>query len=215
MTEIYYANIQQLKLKEEAYYQTILSKDRYQAIQKQKTQAGKKQSIAAGLLQKKVFELHNMDEKHMPYTSNAFGKRMYEGFDVNLSHSHEMVACVWSDDFVGIDIEKIRVYDARIPKRFFSSKEQNWIEEQKDLSRAFFLLWTQKESVAKQKGTGINSKFFSRECVLPKKNTQIYELPQGNGWIHYYEIQQYIFCLCTKDAQVQGMPIELILENEK
>lgn len=212
MTEIYYADIAKFQPKEDEYYNKILSKGRYEAILKQGTIAGKRQSIAAGLLLREVLRRHNLDEKKTTYTLNAYGKRIYQDFDVNLSHSHTMVACAWSTNRVGIDIEKIRAYDTRIAKRFFSDEEARWIHQQRDPQKAFFLLWTQKESIAKQEGTGINPDFFTNRSILPKDIGDSYRLLEKELWIQYYEIKDFICCVCSNNENLKTSPVEIELE---
>lgn len=102
---------------------------------------------------------------------DEFGKPYLDGEEkihFNVSHSHEFIACAISDTPVGIDIEKVRICDNDIAKRFFHEKEYDYLEKTLTEKKAeiFFELWTLKESYVKALGKGLSLSLKSF-CVLP------------------------------------------------
>jgi len=79
----------------------------------------------------------------------------------NLSHSGELAALVVTSGIrCGIDIEKMRskVSDQALAQRFFSARENAWLESLPPDQRrqGFFRIWSVKESILKADGQGIS-----------------------------------------------------------
>lgn len=75
----------------------------------------------------------------------------------NISHSGDWVVFLFSSSPCGIDIEKIKRdfdFEGMMPS-VFHPREIDWINGQNDRNRAFFKLWTIKESLLKAQGTGL------------------------------------------------------------
>lgn len=79
---------------------------------------------------------------------------------------------VSSDCEVGCDIEKIVDAPLEIADCFFNSPEAEYIAASQDKNRAFFKLWTLKESYMKMTGRGMSIPLDSFEVV-----------PAGNGFM--------------------------------
>lgn len=100
-----------------------------------------------------------------------FGKPFFKDFPnikFNISHSKNIVICVFSDLEIGCDIEEIRPCDLKLAKRFFSENEYLYLdslpkEEQDD---CFFRYWTLKESYIKAVGKGLSLPLNSFEINL-------------------------------------------------
>lgn len=74
----------------------------------------------------------------------------------NISHTKGIIVCAISDENIGIDIEKIRNFNKRIPQKFFTENEQNYIFSKKeDQNKRFFEVWTRKEAYVKWVGLGL------------------------------------------------------------
>lgn len=90
-------------------------------------------------------------EKGKPYYTDL------KQWHFNISHSAEWVVMAFSDEELGIDIEKIKPINYHLAKRFFSGEENvrlNEFEEPRKL-HYFFDLWTLKESYLKYLGKGL------------------------------------------------------------
>ncbi|MDR0943320.1 MAG: 4'-phosphopantetheinyl transferase superfamily protein [Ruminococcus sp.] len=76
-----------------------------------------------------------------------------EGFCFNVSHSDGCIAFVHSNKPVGIDVERIRKFDSRLPKRYFTENEQMMLNTAEDKYFDFRRIWTTKEAYIKMKGS--------------------------------------------------------------
>ena len=96
--------------------------------------------------------------KSFSYCYGENGKPYLETGDVffSISHSGNYVLCCVSDNEIGCDIEKIKAYNPKVGKRFFTAKEAGLLEEAENKDILFYKLWTLKESILKKEGTGIN-----------------------------------------------------------
>jgi len=100
------------------------------------------------------------------FIENPYGKPSIKpGFiDIplkfNLSHSENVSVCaIVLNHEIGVDIEYIRrKIDLNIPERFFTQYESAYIKSlaEEDRQKAFFRLWTLKESYIKAKGMGLS-----------------------------------------------------------
>ena len=96
---------------------------------------------------------------------NEYGKPVLVNFpDIhyNISHTKGLIACAISDSCVGIDIERIRPFNKRIPERFFTRNELEYVyieKEEQDIR--FYEIWTQKEAYVKWLGKGMAVPFES------------------------------------------------------
>ena len=77
----------------------------------------------------------------------------------NLSHSRYGVAVAVDDCQVGIDLEEIRPHHPDLPRRYYTEAEQALIDSSHDPTSELIRIWTAKEAVAKQLGTGIDKNF--------------------------------------------------------
>lgn len=93
----------------------------------------------------------SVGSKGKPYLSS------HPQFHFNISHSHNFVTVAVSDSEIGIDCEKIRSVNLKIAKRYFTEKEQEYINEtEPQKNRRFFEIWTKKEAFLKKDGKGIS-----------------------------------------------------------
>lgn len=128
------------------------------------TPAGRR-CLAAGLLVRAV-----LGADAVPAT-NAFGKpELADGRPFNLSHAGGYAVLATGDAPLGVDIERLRVVDyPAIANRFFHPDERAFLASQPDMQRAFFQIWTCKESYLKATGYGFSVAPASF-CVLPTED---------------------------------------------
>lgn len=118
--------------------------------------AGNKLSLCGRVLLGYILKNHHgidffsyrYGEKGKPYLKN-------EDLFFSISHSGRYVLCCTSEKEIGCDIEKIRDYNPRIGKRFFTEKEYELLRDKETEDIFFAKLWTLKESILKKDGTGI------------------------------------------------------------
>lgn len=126
-------------------------------------------SVGAGLLLQKACRAHGLDgadeklllgENDKPYFVD------YPDWQFNLSHAGNRVLCALSHVPVGCDLEEIRKADIPVARRFFTKEEVDWLLQESDQNKAFYRLWTWKESFLKCIGRGF-SFAPDRFIVLP------------------------------------------------
>ena len=123
----------------------------------------RKRSLAAGLIIQKILNENGLSEDSLKYSEN--GKPLADNLFFNISHAGDYVVGVSSDREVGCDIEKIVDAPLEVADRFFHLKEAEYIKSAEDKNRAFFTLWTLKESYMKMTGRGMNLPLDSFEVV--------------------------------------------------
>ncbi|MBR5438352.1 MAG: 4'-phosphopantetheinyl transferase superfamily protein [Clostridia bacterium] len=92
---------------------------------------------------------YRYERKGKPYLKD-------ENLFFSISHSGCYVLCCVSDKECGCDIEKIKEYNPKIPRRFFTEKETAALESHNEKECSFTRIWTLKESVLKKTGDGIS-----------------------------------------------------------
>jgi 4'-phosphopantetheinyl transferase len=79
-----------------------------------------------------------------------------EKIDFNISHSGEYVIAAIAENLrVGIDVEKHRLLDVALFRRYFDVDEWSLIESAADSMQTFFDFWAIKESAIKCDGRGV------------------------------------------------------------
>ena len=131
------------------------------------------------------------DEKGRPYVD---GKK--EVF-ISISHSNGYIMCAFSDTEIGVDIELIKKRRKSVESRVLTDCEISLIDDSEDENRAFFTLWTLKESYLKAIGTGFadNAKdveFYSLEMPI-KSNKSEYAFTVG-------ERDGFVYSVCEKKS---------------
>lgn len=74
----------------------------------------------------------------------------------NLSHCKAAIACVVSDQEVGLDIECIGRYKEPLARHVLNDQEFAAVQQAPDPQLAFTRYWTQKEAIVKLTGRGID-----------------------------------------------------------
>lgn len=86
-----------------------------------------------------------------PYITNL------EGFDVNISHTKNMVMCgISNNGNIGVDVEHNRTVHKNVSKKVYNPEEIAYVDNTKENS-GFFEIWTKKEAYTKYLGTGLRN----------------------------------------------------------
>jgi len=90
------------------------------------------------------------------FWKDSNGKPFIRGgrYQFNISHTDNMVACVFSKQSIGIDVEQMKDIDFNIFDTVFSWEEMQEIRRQGQLK--FYHYWTTKEAVTKALGKGMS-----------------------------------------------------------
>ena len=153
---------------------------------------------AHNLLRSAIEKKYDIPQNQIVILKDDKGKPYIEGREdifVSLSHSKGTVMCAVSDKEIGIDVEMCAERRKSVESRVFTESEITLINNAKDENKAFFTLWTLKESYLKAIGTGFadnakNIEFFSVENPI-KSNNQVYSFETG-------EYEGFVFAVCEK-----------------
>ncbi len=126
---------------------------------------------AHNLLRTAIEEKYGIPNNEIVILKDDKGKPYIEGMDdvfVSVSHSKGAVMCAVSDKQVGVDIELCAKRRKSVESRVFTEYEISLLNSAEDEDKAFFALWTLKESYLKAIGTGFadnakNIEFLSLE----------------------------------------------------
>lgn len=153
---------------------------------------------AHNLLRMAIENKYSIPQNQVVILKDGKGKPYIDGREdifVSLSHSKGAVMCAVSDKTIGIDVEQCKLRHKSVESRVFTESEISLINNAKDENKAFFTLWTLKESYLKAIGTGFadNAKsieFFSIENPI-KSNNHVYSFETG-------EYDGFVFAVCEK-----------------
>lgn len=168
-----------------------------------KTERGKADAYAASLVLRAALLAHGIDESGCSYEIAPGGKPrlLHSPFHFCLSHSEGGALCALFDAPIGADMEVFppqRTRDwAAIVQRFFMPQEQAYFDLCGASTRAFFTLWTRKESYLKYTGQGITvplSSFCVMDGVSGTEVSPCYRTLFEKG---------FVISLCTEKAEKQ------------
>lgn len=179
-----YCNIADFSPEELQQAYASLSPSRKEHIDRLRRQDDKNRSLAGELLAQKLLKEQYAISAAVIHRHNS-GQPHLTGCDLHISISHcdELVACVVSENPVGIDIERIRPINPRLCQRVCTEAEMDYLQpddfEDPAILRRFFEIWTAKEAYFKRCGTGITN----------PKSVNILELPRQTHFIKDFVLQ--------------------------
>ena len=186
-----------------------LPSERQQRIYNMKQEKSRKQSMGVGLLLQKVLALYHMEDSQV--FAGERGKPMVDGLEFSLSHSGDLVICAVSDKPIGCDVEEIRKAPERVAERYFGHREQEYLDQfsGEEYDKAFFRIWTLKESYVKMTGEGMGVPMEEYEVIVDDCARVIRDGGVQGCYVSEVEIPGYIISICAK----LSAPLEVIWEN--
>lgn len=180
--DLYIAGIDEIP--NDDFTETI-SEYRLKKAKNYKNEDDRKLSILSSLLLDKALKKHDLSERDMKYTFNAYGKPYFanaEDLHFSISHSGEYAMVVLSDKEIGCDIQQIKNINLSIADRFFTAEERKYVK----CTENFFRIWTLKESFIKAIGKGL---------ALPLNSFSIKGLDSDKPYCEYnrelYEFKEF------------------------
>lgn len=156
----------------------------------------RKRSLGAGIMIRKLLGENGLSESNLKYSEN--GKPAVDHLYFNISHAGDYVVGVVSDCEVGCDIEQNVNAPLEIAEHYFYSSEREYIEAAVDPGKAFFTLWTLKESYMKMTGRGMGLPLDSFEIVRKDARFVLGKSPEKPGFFRTMEFEDYIFSVCNE-----------------
>ncbi len=168
--EYFIYNVESLTNSEYEKWFSLMRKDKQERVSRYKDVIRRKCSVAGEMLVKayignalkiapEIFEISE-DENGKPYIESC-------SIYFNISHCENILAYAFSNEEIGIDIERIRPISLNIMKRFYSEKEQKYVLghtpnetdfkkcEDEEILERFYRIFTLKEAICKKSGIGI------------------------------------------------------------
>ena len=166
----------------------------------------RKRSLGAGIIIKKILNENGLSECDLKYSENE--KPVVDNLFFNISHAGDYVVGVLSDCEVGCDIEKNDNAPLKIAERYFYSSELEYVKTADDKSKAFFTLWTLKESYMKMTGRGMSLALDAFEVVPAADGFILGKSPEKRCFFRTMEFDGYIFSVCNeKEFELEQMEI--------
>lgn len=208
--EIYFAEISEVESAETADLLKLISHEKQKKLMQYHFPIDRKLSLYAELLVRyKAMCLLDLTNNEIEFETNEYGKphlKGYPEFYFNISHTRNAIAVAFSNETIGVDIEKIRDADLQIAQRFFTNSEQRYIGASLDdeYNRRFYEVWTKKEAYIKCIGTGLTTSLKSINVVDTK----------GAELIYIREIKKYILSVCCREFAAETPTFVMYTEDD-
>mgnify|MGYP004520747287 FL=1 len=190
----------------------LVGKERKKMVIRYRMPDDRKRSFGAGVIIQKILEDHGLSEKHLKYSEN--GKPFADGLFFNVSHAGDYVVGVLSDCEVGCDIEKAVNAPLEIAEHYFNFPELEYIKSQRDKNKAFFTLWTLKESYMKMTGRGMKLLLDSFELLPAETGFILGKSPEKRCFFKTLQFDDYIFSVSNEtDFSINQMDFNDIMIN--
>jgi len=188
------------------YLLSFLSAERRLQVSRYRKTLDLQRSLTGELLAKALLsEKAKLRHDQLLFVQNANGKLFCEnlpGIHFNISHSGEWVVAAVSDHPTGVDIELIGNYNPEIAARYFTQEEIAILDrlEPADRVKAFFELWTVKESYVKTLGQRLPSSIKTFTMEKEKGSYRIISGKTQGGRFHFrqYDLDPcYCLSVCS------------------
>lgn len=212
MNDLYLLDINDLKkIDTYMFWYAQMSNERKKKIDSFVFEKDRMLSLGAGILLHKG--LTDAGLKETNYIYGQYGKPYLQNEKLffNISHSGEYVVCGFSDEEIGVDIEKIQTFDNELINFVFNKNEIEYIKVNYPMpDEGFTFLWTIKESVMKYFGTGLSlgpkeiDVDMSGEISATCKKYNCSELCFG-----HYPVKGYALTVCSNNKNISMKTVSL------
>ena len=171
----------------------------------------RKRSLGAGIIIRKILDENGLTESCLRYSDNE--KPVVDGLFFNVSHAGDYVVGVLSDCEVGCDIEKNANAPLEVAEHYFYHSELAYIKAAKNKDKAFFTLWTLKESYMKMTGRGMSLPLDSFEVVPTEEGFVLGKSSERPCFFETMEFDGYIFSVSSERAFSLHNPLEIVFDD--
>ena len=198
----------------------LLSPYRQQKIALLKHAKDRNRSLGAGIALDHALETYGLKEKSVEYEFGEWGKpslKYQPNIYFSLSHSGDYAICSIGDKAIGNDIELIKHGRLKVADRFFAREELDWmyaVQDEEEITRRMFRIWTMKESFLKATGKGISLPLGDFAVIVDEDIAKIRVKHSYNAKFYhmkeYADIDGYRVAVCCeegRDVAYSMMPI--------
>lgn len=193
-------------------YPEFVSKERLERIYRIKPEKDRILSFFSEIeIRREISVNTSINYSEIKFDYNEHGKPYVKNipYHFSVSHSGNRIAFVICKKPVGIDIEKHKAPRLRVAKRFFTENEYNYIINSENPEKAFYRIWTSKESYLKMIGTGLSKSLKSFDVM--SENLKSYFFTRL--------IEDYTLTLCCENVpqsvDISFIDSENLLESVK
>lgn len=144
---------------------------------------------------------NGIPECEQKFIYNKYGKpslKENSGLDFNISHCRELAVCAVAKAPIGVDAEKIRDFSERVMRRCFTEPESDYVKSNSSPNKAFFQLWTLKESYIKAIGIGLSYP-LSKASFIINNNNIIANTEDEFSFMQIIIDNEFICSACSKN----------------
>ncbi len=190
----------------------LVSPERREKVIRYRMPDDRKRGLGAGIIIRRILQENGLTESDLRYSENE--KPVADHVFFNVSHAGDYVVGVSSDCEVGCDIEKIRKSPMEIARRYFQMAESAYIQAANDRDKAFFTLWTLKESYMKMTGKGMGLPLDSFEIVRTTDGFVLGKSPEKPCFFQTMEFDGHMFSVSNEknfvmaESDFEDLPVE-------
>lgn len=128
------------------------------------------------VLLKNLLKSINIDLDKQTIIKTSSGKPIFDNLKIffNISHNKDLVAVAISSNPIGIDIQAISPYNAKVAQKYFNTDEFTAIEKSKNKDIQFTKYWTKYESMLKLFGS--RKEMFNKNVKVNTKFKNVKDL---------------------------------------
>lgn len=200
MLKIYYIKLSDLHDYPEDFFYPYVTSRLLSSLQNYKCEKVRRTKLIGEMMTRKIAQqLRGGRISDYDISFNEHGKpslsNMIPDLFFNISHSGDYIVVAFSDQQIGIDIERIGQRRMKVARRFYHPAEVETLETTplRDQDSLFFQLWSIKESFLKYTGTGLSASLSSFQV---KSENNIHYILQHDGQRLPVHIRQ---CLINKE----------------
>lgn len=175
----------------------LVGADRREKVLRYRMPDDRKRSLGAGIIIRKILNENGLCEDCLKYSEN--GKPVVNGVFFNVSHGGDYVVGVAADCEIGCDIEKNVNAPLEVAEHYFYLSELEYIRSSADKSRAFFTLWTLKESYMKMTGRGMSLPLDAFEVVPEADGFILGKSTENRCFFRTAEFDGHIFSVSSEE----------------
>lgn len=212
MIYTYYLDVTQFE--DEKFFQEkkkLLSPCRQQKLAVLKHAKDKNRSLGAGIVLDHALAVYGLKEREMEYEFGEWGKpsfKYHPDIYFSLSHSGDYAICSIGDKPVGNDIELMKQGRLKVADRFFAREELDWMyagQDEDEINRRMFRIWTMKESFLKVTGRGMSLSLQDFAVCMDEQNHKIRVRHKVDAkYYHmreYHDIEGYGVSVCCQESK--------------
>lgn len=216
MLKVYYIRLSDLQDYPDDFFYPYVGSKSLENIQNYKCDKVRRTKLIGEMMVRKVVQqLKGGHISDPEITLNEHGKPFLQNLQsplfFNISHSGDYLVVAFSEQEIGIDIERIARCRMEVARRFYHPVEVEALEKADGTARTalFFRLWAIKESFLKYTGTGLSASLSGFQVKNEKNTFYILHNDGKQPAVHIHECSLNKNYACYVCAETEDLP-ELI-----